>query len=77
MQQELKQFEEDMGWITEHYEELKQRYPEQYVAVCNRTVVDHDREMRSLMARLMQKYGEHARYLAVEFITAKKYELIL
>lgn len=74
---ELKQFEEDMNWINEHYEELKQNYSEQYVAVHNRTVVDHDKEIKNLMARLREKYRERASSLAIEFITAKKDELIL
>lgn len=73
----LKQFEEDMNWITEHYENLKQRYPEQYVVVYRHTVVAHDKEIGELMVRLRKKYGEGATSLAIEFITAKKDELIL
>jgi hypothetical protein len=75
--EQLRQFEEDMDWITQHYEELKRHYPEQYVAVYRHAVADHDEDMKSLMARLKERYGEHAKYLAIEFITVKKDELIL
>jgi len=75
--EQLKRYEEDMNWITAHYEELKLRYPEEFVAVYRYSVVDHDREMRDLMTRLRKKFGEKANFLATEFITAKKDELIL
>ena len=75
--QTLQQFEDDMNWITEQYEELKLRFPEQFVAVHHHEVVDHDAEMRALMARLRQQYGVGATSIAVEFIRALKDELIL
>lgn len=75
--EDLKQFEKDMDWIFSHYEKLKLRYPEQYIAVFKNNLIDHDSEMKGLMARLRRKYGEQAASIAVEFITAKKDELIL
>jgi len=75
--QTLEQFEQDSDWINAHYEELKRRYSEEYVAVYRGSVVAHHREMGTLMKELTQKYGERATCLAVEFISSKKDELIL
>jgi len=75
--QQLEEFEQDMGWIDQHYDELKKRYSEQFVAVHQQEVIDSDPELGRLMDRLEKRYGKRASRIAVKYITKKKVELIL
>lgn len=75
--QQLGAFEQDMRWIDRHYDELKRRYSERFVAVHQQGVVDSDPELERLMNRLEKRYGEKAGRIAVKYITKKKVELIL
>lgn len=47
------------------------------VAVLNKVVVDHDRELVKLVERLRRKYSEVYNEIAVEYLTVKEIELIL
>jgi len=73
----LSRFEENAKWLSSHYEELKKRFKDEWIAVLNETVVDHDRELDRLVKRLRKKYSEAYNEIAVEYVTAKKMELIL
>jgi hypothetical protein len=75
--EQLESFEADMKWLSQHYESLRQRYPDQYVAVLHRVVVDHDADLKKLMRRLEAKYPGKSGSMAVEYIAAKKVDLIL
>ncbi len=75
--EELRRFEEDMSWAGARYEELAKQYPEQYVAVDNKRVVDHDRDLPKLVSRMKTNYGERATRIAVQYVSAKEDELIL
>jgi hypothetical protein len=73
----LKQFEEDLEWITHHQEELKRQYPEEYVAIYKHQVVAHSSEMNKLMEELEKRYGELSKSIAIKYITPRKEEMIL
>lgn len=73
----LYQSTEDSIWLNNHYEELKQQYPDQWVACLNKQIVDHDRNLKKLRARLAQRHPEIVTYIAVLFVSTKKVELIL
>jgi hypothetical protein len=73
----LSQFEEDMRWIVLAYEKLKDLYPDEWVAVFKKGVIDHDKDLNRLMKRLEAKYPEDYGYVAVKFIGKEKIELIL
>lgn len=75
--EQLESFEEDMKWLSKHYESLKQTYPDQYVAMLHRVVVDHGADLKKLMRRLEAKYPGKSGNIAVEYIAAKKVDLIL
>jgi len=75
--QQLEEFEQDMRWIDQHYDELKKSYSEQFVAVHEQEVVDSDPELERLMDRLDKRYGKRAGRIAVKYITKNKVELIL
>ena len=73
----LSRFEENAKWLSSHYEGLKKRFKDEWIAVLNETVVDHDRELDTLVKRLRNSYSEAYNEIAVEYVTTKEIELIL
>ena len=73
----LRKFEEDMRWLETHYEGLKGEFKEEWVAIYKKRVMDHDRNLESLVERLKAKYPEDFRNFVIEFLTGEKVELIL
>jgi hypothetical protein len=59
----------------EHYEELVERFDGEFVAVYQQRVVDHDKDIGSLMKRIRKKYplGQ----VLVEIVSKEKLALIL
>lgn len=74
---ELKEFEEDFVWLNKHYDELKEKYPEEYVAVFSRRVIDHDPDLEELIKRLKEKYPEDSDKVAIKYVTKKRFEMVL
>ena len=75
--EQLEGFERDMKWLSQHYDKLKEQYPDQYVAVLAHRVADHDSDLKSLVARLNEKYQADSGRIAIKYVTPKKVELIL
>ena len=75
--EQLEGFEQDMKWLSQHYDRLKKQYPDQYVAVLAYNVVDHDSDLKSLVARLNLKYQADSSRIAIKYVTPKRVELIL
>jgi len=73
----LSRYEENVKWISRHYEGLKKKFMDEWIAVLNNVVVDHDRKLNRLVERLRKKYPEAYNEIAVEYVTAKEIELIL
>jgi len=73
----LSRYEENVKWLSKHYEELKKKFRDEWVAVLKGAVVDHDRELARLVERLRKKHPEAYNEIAVEYVTAKEIELIL
>ena len=73
----LSRYGENAGWIREHYEELRGRFRDEWVAVMDCRVVDHDRDLRRLVDRLRERYPESYSQIAIEFIAGKEIELML
>jgi len=73
----LSRYEENAKWISRHYEELKKKFMDEWIAVLNGAVVDHDRELSRLVERLRKRYPKNYNEIAVEYVTAKEIELIL
>jgi hypothetical protein len=59
-----------------NYDRLKEEYPDEYVAVYEKQIVDHDADLDTLMERLKEKWGD-LRAFVIEYISASKVELIL
>lgn len=73
----LEDFQRDTRWLSQNYDELKETYPEEYVAVYNESVVDHDPDLDSLMARIEERYPGKSKKMAIEYVTTKKIEMVL
>ncbi len=73
----ISKYEENTKWISKHSEKLKRRFRDEWVAVHDGAVIDHDKELNKLVKRLRNKYPEDYNKIAVEYVTTKEIELIL
>jgi hypothetical protein len=60
----------DLEWFEANRQRLLRRYPDEYLAILNRKVVDHDREFAGLAQRVFTKYG--VRSIAMPHVTAQE-----
>lgn len=73
----LSTYGENIKWIREHYEELKKTFKDEWIAVMDGKVIDHDKDLVKLVRRLRKKYPKKYEQIAIEFIATKEVELIL
>jgi Zn-finger nucleic acid-binding protein len=73
----LSRYEENAKWVSKHYEHLKKKFREEWVAAFETAIVDHDRELDKLVKRLRKNYPKDYNEIAVEYVTTKEIELIL
>ena len=64
-------------WLRENYEPLKKDFNNEWVAVLNKTVVDHDSDLTKLVKRLKTRYSKAYNKIAVEYVTTEELDLIL
>lgn len=79
MEQELhilNNIENDSEWLYSHYEEIRERFSDKFIAVKNRNVIESDASMENLVKKL-EKKGENPSFLLTKFITRKEIVLIL
>ncbi|MCC5999110.1 MAG: DUF5678 domain-containing protein [Thermofilum sp.] len=67
--------EKNWSWFMKHYEELVEKFDGEFVAIYQQRVVDHDKNLRSLMKRIRKKYPLSR--VLVEFVSKEKLALIL
>jgi hypothetical protein len=75
--EEMKAFEANTIWIDSHYKELREKYPDEYVAVWKERVVEHGPEIPAIMESLKEKYPSDYSHIPIEFINSEDIELIL
>ncbi|MDZ7361565.1 MAG: DUF5678 domain-containing protein [candidate division KSB1 bacterium] len=75
--EKLRKFRADYIWFNEHYEELQRKYEEEWVAIFNKQVVDHGKNLKPLLQRLRKNYPDDAGDIVVEFVTLEEVNLIL
>jgi len=73
----LRSFERDSRWIDKHNEELKQIYPDEWVACYEERIVEHNASLEALVEKLRTKYPKEKKDIAVEFIAKEEIEMIL
>lgn len=52
--EELARFERDGDYLDQHYEELLEQYPEQWVAIYNQRVVAHAKDIWELVRQVRE-----------------------
>lgn len=66
---------ENQKWLEKNWKTLVKQYPEQFIFVSNKKVIDHDSDMDRLLDKVPHKYRkkEHT----IEYVTREKVKLIL
>ena len=67
--------DKNWSWFREHYDELVEEFDGEFVAIYEQKVVDHDKEISSLMERIKKKYS--LKQVLVDFVSKEKLALIL
>jgi Family of unknown function (DUF5678) len=73
----LSGYEANVKWLSNNYEELKKQFNGEWVAVLNKTVIDHDTDLTMIVRRLRKKYSKVYSQIAVEYVSTKELDLIL
>ena len=74
---ELKQYESDSSWIHQHFDDLRERYPNEFVAVYQGEIIAHAQTIRALHAVMRKGHPETFGWAAVEYLPKEDLELIL
>lgn len=69
--------EENSKWLSTNYGQLTEKYDEKWVAVLDRSVIDYDRDLKSLVARLRKKLDKRYSEVAIEYVTKKPINMVL
>jgi len=75
--QKLDHFQADSIWLDRHYEGFKEQYPDQWVAVYGKAIIDHGKSLTTLMKRLRRKYGKGAGDIVVRFVSTEEVILVV
>jgi hypothetical protein len=62
--------------LIDNVNELRKKYPDEYVAFHENEVVGHDEDENVLRTSLLRKYGS-IEHIAIQFISRKELQLIL
>lgn len=72
----LHNFNKDSDWISDNLDELRKEYADQYIAVRDSKVIDHDAELHKLLQRLREKNIDPGE-IPVDFISKEPKRLII
>ena len=73
----LLKYENNAKWLSKNYDKLKAKFNNEWVAVLNKTVIDHDPDLTTLVKRLKQQHQKDYNKIATEYVTDKELNLIL
>ena len=72
----FREFKRNRRFYYNEFEHLKIRYPDEYVAINEKMVVDHDKNVETLIERLREQCGDLGSFV-IEYINASGTDLIL
>ncbi|MCI0614412.1 DUF5678 domain-containing protein [bacterium] len=75
--EKLRNFQVDHIWFDRHYNQLKEQYGDEWVAVFQKQVIDHGKNLKALRNRLQKNYPEELGNIVIEFVLLEDVELIL
>ena len=67
----LQQIQKDTEWLHSYYDELIKKHDQEYIAIKNQNVVEHDVDLDELKKKLKGRNIE-AKNVLIEFIRDKK-----
>lgn len=73
----LLNYEDSAKWLSKNYDRLKEKFNDEWVAVLDKTVIDHDPDLAKLVKRLKQHHSNVYNQIAVEYVTTEELNLIL
>lgn len=76
IQKGLREFSQDTNWISKGEEKLRKKFPNKYIAVMKRKVIDSDSDLQNLIQRLKEN-GKNPSEIPIEFISKEPTRLIL
>ena len=75
--EEMVQYERDLAWVIDNYDELIREYADAYVAVLNGKVVEHASRVEDLVETLRRKHARQLPKILVEFIYSEHPNFVL
>lgn len=72
---QLRGFHKSTSWISKNIVRMRTEFPDQYITVYNRKVIDADVDFDSLFNRLQSKYDMSQ--VTIEFIPSEEVVLVL
>ena len=67
-------FKENNRWIIDNYDNLSVKFKDEWVAVMNLKVLDHDADLKKLVERVKAKHVGDYKQIAVEYISEEEME---
>ena len=56
-------------WIAEQHKNMVTKYNNQWIAVLGESVVDHDKDINKMKARLKEKYGGKYERVVIDYVS--------
>lgn len=69
--------EENSKWLGHNYERLTRKYNDKWVAVVDRSVIDSDKDLQTLVTRLRKRLGRRYSEASIEYVTKKPITMVL
>ncbi|MBI2126511.1 MAG: hypothetical protein HYU02_04260 [Thaumarchaeota archaeon] len=64
-------------WLSANYRQLVKKYNDEWVAVLDKDVIDYDKDLKRLSARLRKKLDERYSEVAFDYVTKEPIDMIL
>ena len=73
----LKKYTANSKWVGENYEQLKKKYPDEWIAVLHESVVGHGKDYHALIATLRVKYADDYDRISVKYVSIGEEHFVL
>jgi hypothetical protein len=67
-------FKENNRWIIDNYDNLTSKFKNEWVAVKNLAILDHDKNLKKLVDRIKAQHLGDYKQIAVDFISTEELE---
>jgi len=74
--QQLQEIRKDNEFLKESYDKLRKKYSNQYIAIKNRDIIAHDKDIKKVM-KLVSERNINPANILIEFLHPKDMVLIL